>query len=47
MSWAIFGAGLPWSRGGRELTAEAQARQVVAVLIEGMPQALGVAGQIG
>ncbi len=47
MSWAIFGAGLRWSRGGRELTAEAQARQVVSVLMEGMPQALGVAEQIG
>jgi AcrR family transcriptional regulator len=43
MSWAIFGAGVYWSRGGRELSADAVARQVVTALADGVPRALGTA----
>jgi AcrR family transcriptional regulator len=46
LSWAIFGAGVRWSRGTRELPADALARQLVAVLIDGVPRALGVAERV-
>ena len=46
LSWAIFGAGVRWSRGTREQPADALARQLVAVLIDGVPRALGVAERV-
>lgn len=36
MSWAIFGAGIQWSRGDRALLADEWARQVVAVIAGGV-----------
>ncbi|MEO7001292.1 MAG: TetR family transcriptional regulator [Ktedonobacterales bacterium] len=36
MSWSIFGAGLEWSSGDRFVSADERARQVAAVLIEGV-----------
>jgi len=42
MSWAIFGAGLQWSRGPRTLSAEEMACQVAAVLTGGLPEAVKV-----
>lgn len=38
MSWAIFGAGIQWSRSERTLSAEEWARRVVAVLVGGVAQ---------
>lgn len=35
MSWAIFGAGIQWSRGERIISANTWARQVVTVLRDG------------
>jgi|SRR4051794_32976982 AcrR family transcriptional regulator len=46
MSWAIFGAGIRWSRGSRELSADALAWQVVSALADGVPRALGVAERL-
>jgi AcrR family transcriptional regulator len=40
MSWAIFGAGLQWSRGARKTSAEEMADQVAAVLTGGLPVAV-------
>jgi AcrR family transcriptional regulator len=37
MSWAIFGAGMQWSRGDRATTSKDWARQVVRVLLTGVP----------
>ncbi len=42
MSWAIFGAGLRWSRGARDVSAEVVARQVVSALADGVPATLGL-----
>ena len=36
MSWAIFGAAIEWSRGKRTLSAESQARQMVALIVGGL-----------
>jgi AcrR family transcriptional regulator len=36
MSWAIFGAGIQWSRGDRARSADDWARQVVAVIVGGV-----------
>lgn len=36
MSWAIFGAGIEWSRGTRELSADGTARQIVGLLNGGL-----------
>jgi len=36
MSWAIFGAGVEWSRGGRQESAEECAREVVGILVGGI-----------
>ncbi|HEY7342338.1 MAG TPA: TetR/AcrR family transcriptional regulator [Ktedonobacterales bacterium] len=38
MSWAIFGAGMQWSRGDRATSAKDLARQVVTVLLTGVAQ---------
>jgi AcrR family transcriptional regulator len=38
MSWAIFGAGIEWSRGERAQPADERARQVLAVLAGGVGQ---------
>jgi AcrR family transcriptional regulator len=38
MSWAIFGAGMQWSRGERTIPAKDLARQVVTVLLTGVAQ---------
>lgn len=40
MSWAIFGAGLQWSRGGRKTSIEEMTRHVVAVLTGGLSEAV-------
>jgi AcrR family transcriptional regulator len=40
MSWAIFGAGLQWSRGARKTSVEEMANQVVAVLTGGLSEAV-------
>jgi AcrR family transcriptional regulator len=45
MSWAIFGAGLQWSRGERTRSAEDWARQVMAVLVGGVSKAVSVPAQ--
>jgi AcrR family transcriptional regulator len=44
MSWTVFGAGIAWSRGERALSAGEWARQVVAVLVEGISQVVQVPG---
>ncbi|MEM7116033.1 MAG: TetR family transcriptional regulator [Chloroflexota bacterium] len=36
ISWAIFGSALQWSRGSRELSAEEQSEQIVALLLSGV-----------
>ena len=41
LSWAIFGAGIAWSRSKRKLTADEWARQVVAAVVGGIAQAIG------
>lgn len=35
-SWAIFGAAIEWSRGKRTISAEAQARQILALIVGGL-----------
>lgn len=40
VSWAIFGAGLQWSRGPRTQTADGLAAQMVAALIAGLAPVL-------
>jgi AcrR family transcriptional regulator len=45
MSWAIFGAGIEWSRGERALTAGDWARQVVAVIVGGASRVVTVPSQ--
>jgi AcrR family transcriptional regulator len=40
LSWTIFGAGVEWSRGGRERTAEEWARGVVGILVGGIARAV-------
>jgi AcrR family transcriptional regulator len=50
LSWAIFGAGIAWSRGERTLSADEWARQVVAVVVGGLAPVTGmpaVAAQAG
>jgi len=42
MSWAIFGAGVEWSRGAKTRTADEMAREVVALLTGGLTRALSV-----
>lgn len=42
MSWAIFGAGLYWSRSARKSSADEMASQVVAVLTGGLSEAVQV-----
>lgn len=42
LSWAIFGAGIAWSRSERTLTADEWARQVVAVVVGDIAQDAGV-----
>jgi AcrR family transcriptional regulator len=38
MSWAIFGAGIQWSRGERPLSADDWARQILHVIVGGVTQ---------
>jgi AcrR family transcriptional regulator len=40
MSWAIFGAGLHWSRSPRKSSAEEMANQVMAVLTGGLAESV-------
>ena len=53
LSWTIFGAGVEWSRGGRERTAEEWARSVVGTLVGGiarvvvLPDEESLARQVG
>jgi AcrR family transcriptional regulator len=42
LSWAIFGAASAWSRGEQKIPAEESARQVLAVLMDGIAQLLSV-----
>jgi AcrR family transcriptional regulator len=42
MSWAIFGAGLQWSRGPRRSPVAEMTDQMVAVLTGGLPEAVQV-----
>lgn len=42
MSWAIFGAGLQWSRGPKTVSAEQMANQIVAVLTTGFSDAVKI-----
>jgi len=35
-SWAIFGAAIEWTRGERTISAEAQARQILALIVGGL-----------
>lgn len=42
MSWAIFGAGIQWSRGERTIPAVDWARQVVTMLVGGASQTVTV-----
>lgn len=44
-SWAIFGAGIEWSRGKRTRSADDWAGQVVTVLMEGISQMVYVPAQ--
>lgn len=43
ISWALFGSAAQWSRESQPAPLEQAARQVVDVLLEGIPSALGVA----
>jgi AcrR family transcriptional regulator len=45
MSWAIFGAGIEWSRGARTISADDRAREVLAVLVGGLAPVLPVPTQ--
>jgi AcrR family transcriptional regulator len=45
MSWTIFGAAVEWSRGERTRSADDWARQVVAVIVGGISQAVAVPAQ--
>ncbi len=40
MSWAIFGAGLQWSRSGKRASLEEMTGQVLAVLTGGLSEAM-------
>lgn len=40
MSWAIFGAGIEWSRGARDRSAEEVAHHVLSLLTDGLSGAL-------
>ena len=42
LSWAIFGAGVEWSRGGRERPAEEWAREVVSTLVDGVARVVAL-----
>jgi AcrR family transcriptional regulator len=42
LSWAIFGAGMEWSRGGREGSAEGWARSVVSTLVGGVARVVAL-----
>ena len=42
LSWAIFGAGVEWSRGRRERPAEEWAREVVSTLVDGVARVLAL-----
>ena len=42
LSWAIFGAGVEWSRGGRERSAEEWAREVVSTLVDGVARVVAL-----
>jgi hypothetical protein len=41
LSWAIFGAGIEWSRGGNALWVDQRACQLVAVLTGGVGAGVG------
>jgi AcrR family transcriptional regulator len=41
LSWAIFGAGIEWSRGGNAVPVDERARQLVAVLTGGAGSGVG------
>jgi AcrR family transcriptional regulator len=41
MSWAIFGAGIQWSRGERTLSADEWARQILHVIVGGVTRVVG------
>jgi AcrR family transcriptional regulator len=45
MSWAIFSAGIEWSRGKRTFSADQWARQILAVVVGGVSQAFSVPSQ--
>ena len=45
MSWAIFGAGIEWSRGNHTRSADEWARQIVAALVEGVAQMVNASPQ--
>jgi len=42
LSWAIFGAGVEWSRGGRERSAEDWAQGVVSTLVGGVTRVVAL-----
>jgi AcrR family transcriptional regulator len=46
MSWAIFGAGIEWSRGGRTRSADEWAGQVLDVLVNGVAQVVAIPAPI-
>jgi hypothetical protein len=41
LSWAIFGAGIEWSRGGNAVSVDERACQLVAVLTGGVGAGVG------
>jgi AcrR family transcriptional regulator len=45
MSWAILGAGIEWSRSERTLSAGDRAREVLAVIVDGLAQVVSVPSQ--
>jgi AcrR family transcriptional regulator len=46
LSWAIFGAGVEWSRGGRERSAEEWARAVVSTLVGGVARMVALPTEV-
>ncbi len=42
ISWAIFGAGLKWSKNGQTTSAERLAAEVLALLTGGLNETLGL-----
>ncbi len=46
MSWAIFGAGLQWSRNEGSRSAEQTADQVLSVIVEGLDGSVSLPARV-